>query len=243
MKPITVIWSDGVSEAEANESIGAMREFLRYLQGVAQDQDIGLTPIVLRPFGNWILKGAAGMQAYHSFRWYWESSLDQHTGRVSAATFIEIVRYEPWQHAEPHLDLALLHTELCNDTQKTDGDFPSVFACTEPDLVTVISIRHLSHIADRELRLKCLRSLVLHNFGHLVGLPYGLQSTKRQPPESTAVPRDSSRTCAMPCIMYEAQSVDELMAVATGEKEDLVLCRPCLEVLRSLVFSLHFSAN
>ncbi len=245
MKPITVLWSDGVSEAEAKESIGAMRDFLRYLRGVADEQDIGLAPIVLRPYGNWILKGTAGKEAYHSFRWYWESSLDQNTGQVSAATFIEIVRFEPWQHVDPHLDLALLHTELRNDTTETEGDFPSVFACTEPDLVTVISIRHLSQIADCDLRLKCLRSLVMHNFGHLVGLPIGLQTTKQHTiSESVVDAKTRGRTCALPCIMYEAQSIDELMAIATAREDDSpFLCELCQEVMREIVFTLHFSPN
>jgi len=245
MKPITVLWSDGVSEADAKESIGAMRDFLRYLQDVAHDQDIGLAPIVLRPFGNWILQDTNGQEAYHSFRWYWESSLDQDTGQVSAATFIEIVRYEPWQHVDPHLDLALLHTDLRNDMTETGGECPSVFACTEPDLVAVISLCHLAQIADNDLRLRCLRSLIMHNFGRLVGLPTGLQckdrARKREPDAAASM---AERPCTMPCIMYEAQSIDELMAIATARKDDSpFLCDPCQEVMRSIVFSLHFSPN
>ena len=245
MKPISILWSDGVSEAEAKESVSAMRAFLHYLQGVADDQDIGLSPIILRPYGDWTLKGTDGRDAYHSFRWYWQSSLDEHSGHVSAATFIEIVRYEPWQQYEPHLDLALLHTELRDDIAETDGEFPSVFACTEPDLVTVISIRHLMQIADWELRLKCLRSLVMHNFGHLVGLPKGLQ---RESKSLTTTPakdkRTAARTCSMPCIMYEAQSLDDLMTTAASrEEEGLALCCNCQGVLRSIVFGLHFSPN
>lgn len=244
MKPICVLWSDGVSKAEAHESIKAMRDFLRYFQDVAAEQAIGLAPIVLRPYGNWILKGSSGQEAYHSFRWYWESSLDQCTGQVSAATFIETVRYEPWQFTDPHLDLVLLHTELLNDTEEDTTKFPSVFACTEPGLVTVISIRHLSNIADPELRLKCLRSLVIHNFGRLVGLPEGLQSAPgTSPPAAPVASQVTKRPCAMPCIMYEAQSVDELMAVATMDDEDLILCDACRDVMRSIVFNLHFSTN
>lgn len=245
MKPIWVLWSDGVSEAEAHESIGAMRDFLRYFQDVAAEQAIGLAPIVLRPYGNWIQEGSSGKEAYHSFRWYWESSLDQSTGRVSAATFIETVRYEPWQYTDPHLDLALLHTELLNDTEECQREYPSVFACTEPGLVTVISVRHLSHIADQDLRLKCLRSLVIHNFGRLVGLPEGLQiAQSKSPAAAPAGSRETKkRRCAMPCIMYEARSIDELMAVATAEDDGLVLCDACQNVLRSIVFNLHFSPN
>lgn len=245
MKPISILWSDGVGEAEAKESISAMRAFLHYLQGVADDQDIGLAPIILRPYGDWTLKGTDGKGAYHSFRWYWQSSLDEQSGHVSAATFIEIVRYEPWQQYEPHLDLALLHTELRDDIEETDGGFPSVFACTEPDLVTVISIHHLMQIADWDLRLKCLRNLVMHNFGHLVGLPSGLQrESKARPTEPTKGKRAPAHPCSMPCIMYEAQSLDDLMAAATSsEEEGLALCRTCQGVLRSIVFGLHFSPN
>lgn len=245
MKPITVLWSDGVSEAEAKVSIGAMRDFLRFLQDVAQEQDFGLAPIVLRPYGNWILKGTTGEEAYHSFRWYWESSLDEHTGQVSAATFIEIVRFEPWQQVDPHLDLALLHTELRNDIADTSGSFPSVLAYTVPDLVAVISLRHLAQIADSDLRLKCLRSLVMHNFGLLVGLPSGLKCTKERRSDPTVVTgKTRTKPCAMPCIMYEAQSIDELMAVATaGEDDSPILCQLCHEVVRSIVFTLHFSPN
>ena len=245
MKPITILWSDGVSEAEAKECIGAMRDFLRFLQRVAFEQDIGLAPIMLRPYGNWALQNSTGKEAYHSFRWYWESSLNQDSGKVSAATFIDIVRYEPWQHADPHLDLVLLHTELHDDIANQDDDFPSVFACTEPDLVTIISLRHLSQIADSALRLRCLRHLVMHNFGHLVGLPNGLPSISRaQPGESAPAKQARARSCVAPCIMFEAQSIDELMIAAAAEQEEgLVLCQSCHEVTRSIVFSLHFSMN
>ena len=245
MKPITILWSDGVSEAEAKESIGAMRDFLRYLQDVAHEQDIGLAPIVLRPYGNWILKGTAGEEAYQSFRWYWESSLDQHTGQVSIATFIEIVRYEPWQYVDPHLDLALLHTDLRNDVTETSGEFPSVFAYTEPDLVAVISIRHLAQIADNDLRLRCLRSLVMHNFGLLVGLPTGIPCEDQREAKQTDAPAATpARPCAMPCIMYVARSIDELMAAAAAREDDSpLLCQLCQETVRSIVFSLHFSPN
>lgn len=245
MKPITVLWSDGVSEAEAKESIGAMRDFLRYLQSVADEQDIGLAPIVLRPYGNWILKGTAGEEAYHSFRWYWESSLDHNTGQVSAAMFIEIVRFEPWQHVDPHLDLALLHTELRDDLTETSGEFPSVFAYTEPDLVAVVSLRHLAQIADNDLRLRCLRLLVMHNFGLLIGLPSGLQcENRRQAKQAVAPERTPARRCEMPCIMFTAQSIDELMAAATASEDDNpLLCKGCREVVRSIVFSLHFCPN
>ncbi len=245
MKPITILWSDGVSEAEAKECIGAMRDILRFLQKVAVEQDIGLAPIMLRPYGNWALQNSTANEAYHSFRWYWESSLDQRSGQVSAATLIDIVRYEPWQHADPHLDLVLLHTELHDDTENQDGDFPSVFACTEPDLVTIISLRHLSQIADANLRLKCLRNLVMHNFGHLVGLPNGLPSGSRaQTGESASAKRASAHPCVAPCIMVETQSIDELMTVAAAAEEaGIYLCKTCHEVTRSLVFSLHFSTN
>jgi hypothetical protein len=245
MKPITILWSDGISETDAKESIGTMREFLRFLQDVALEQDIGLSPIVLRPFGDWVLQGPTGVSAYHSFRWYWESSLDQESGQVSAAMFIEIVRYEPWQQTEPHLDLVLLHSDLRDDLKEADGGYSSVFACSEPDLVSVISTHHLAQIADQELRNKCLRSLVRHNFGRLIGLPNGFQdAVKSQSGELKPSADPPSRTCATPCIMYEAQSIDDLMAVATtDEDEGLSLCRWCQETVRSIVFRLHFSPN
>ncbi len=243
MKPISIVWSEGVSEADAKETISAMREFLRFLQGVALEQNIGLAPILLRPYGNWVLNDKAGWDAYHSFRWYWESSLDQETGQVSAATLFEIVRYEPWQHAEPHLVLALLHTDLCNDTQESNGACPSVFACTEPQLITAISVRHLGHIADRELRLKCLRSLVMHNFGHLVGLPERLPPADLSAHAPGTASGDRARPCDAKCTMYEAQSIDDLMSVAAAADPGLALCRKCRHELRSVVFSLHFSVN
>ncbi len=250
MKPISILWSDGVSEAEVKAAVTALRDFLRYVQTVGFEQDICLAPITVRPLGNWIIQGAGGSGAYHSFRWYWQTSLDERSGQVSAATFIEIVRYEPWQHAEPHFDLALLHSDLRDDVTDTDedaasgGEYPLVFACTEPGLVTVISTCHLAHIADRDLRLKCLRSLVMHNFGRLIGLPGGLPETKRGAPQPAAARHTPARTCAPPCAMHEAQSIDDLMSVAAAAKgEKPVLCDLCKEDLRSIVFRLHFSEN
>ena len=245
MKPISILWSDGVSESEVKTTVTAMRDLLRHMQTVALEQDICLAPITVRPLGNWIIQGVGGIGAYHSFRWYWQTSLDERSGQVSAATFIEIVRYEHWQQTDPHFDLALLHTDLRDDTADAAGAHPLAFACTEPDLVTVISTRHLAQVADPDLRLKCLRSLVIHNFGHLIGLPGGLPETNRNRPEKpTATKNAPARTCAMPCTMYEAQSLEELMGLATAEKDEkVILCDPCQEDLRSIVFRLHFSMN
>ncbi len=251
MKPISILWSDGVSEAEVKAAVTAMRDFLRCVQAVGFEQDICLAPITVRPFGNWIIQGATGREAYHSFQWYWQTSLDERSGQVSAATFIEIVRYEPWQQTEPHFDFALLHTDLRDDMAgaaegaETEREYPLVFACTEPDLVTVISTCHLAQIADRDLRLKCLRSLVMRNFGRLVGLPGGLPAPSRvRPGQSPAASKPPARTCAPPCAMHEARSLDELMGLAAAEKGDKpALCDLCREDLRSIVFRLHFSEN
>ena len=251
MKPISILWSDGVSEAEVKAAVTAMRDFLRCVQAVGLEQDLCLAPITVRPFGNWIMQDANDREAYQSFQWYWQTSLDERSGQVSAATFIEIVRYEPWQQTEPHLDFALLHTDLRDDlTGGADGaqsasEYPLVFACTEPDLVTVISTCHLAQVADRDLRLKCLRSLVMRSFGRLIGLPGGLPAPSRTGPHrSPAANRSPARKCAPPCAMHEVRSLDELMGQAAAEDNDTpMLCNLCREDLRSIVFRLHFSIN
>jgi len=188
----------------------------------------------LRPFGNWILQDTTGEEPYTSFRWYWQSSLDASRGQVSGPQLVNIIRQEPWQQAEPHFDVAILHLDLCDAAPEARGAYRSVFAYAQPDLAAIISTHHLTSIASEELRLRCLRRLVIHNFGHVIGLPDG----PRHPSS------ERGGRCTPPCIMHEAYSQEELLEVVSRQEgEGLEFCALCKADLQGIVFRLHFSMN
>jgi hypothetical protein len=226
---LSMMWSEGVTEAESEVAIDAVRQVLYWLY-LRHPEALIEPPIQIRPLGNWIIPALTPDGPYWGTQWYIDSSFDDDLQRVIAPVFLELVRREPWQQ-EAHLDLALLDQDLT--------DFPAPLARLRPDRYTlgtslpgtgaVLSVHRLRQLADPTARELSLARLVRHHLGHVLGVP---ALTRRQNTARLGV----ELHCANACVMRHAHSVEELVALALEEAErGWSFCPLCTQELHSII--------
>jgi len=243
MKPISIMWSEGVREDEAAQMVFTVYQIVISLFRVGKHGH--LLPIVpeIRPFGTWVIPAVPRGAAYWGTQWYVERSLDPQLNRVRGAEFLKLVQLEPWQTHDPHFDLALLDHELVVEEGRTTGT--QVLGLTLPGTATVISVAPLRNIVDHAERLLALRRLVAHHLGHLVRVPRpdrtdNVDATVLEPwPDGQDRPH-----CTAICAMRHADHVFELLRYAHEEEEaGVIYCPACEQDLRLQLVSAQFSLN
>ncbi|MCD6518386.1 MAG: hypothetical protein J7M05_00475 [Anaerolineae bacterium] len=236
-KFISVTWSEGVTSQESDilvQTISQMLKglFLRYPSALWDP------PLQVRVFGNWVIPAlAAARKPYWGAQWYVEASYNRELGRVIAPTFLELVRREPWQQAEPHLDIILLDQDLT--------DFPTPLARLRPEHYTlgtslpgsmaVMSVYRLRQIQGEKMRELALARLVRHHLGHILGVPLFTRKDE--------ISRLGLEThCTNRCTMRHAHTVEELVEYAREETEmGWPFCEHCTRDLVSILVRLSHS--
>ncbi len=235
MKPISIMWSEGVTEEEAAQAVYTVHEIITSLFRTSKRKRISPLVPAIRPFGTWVIPAVPKGAAYWGTQWYIERSLDPELNRVRGPDFLRLVQLEPWQTHAPHFDLALLDHELIADPD----DAPDVLALglTLPGTATVISVAPLRDIPDHDDRLMALRRLVAHHLGHLARVP--------RPDRTKNVQlTDEEPHCTAVCAMRHAANVFELLRYAREEKEaGITYCPDCTHDLRVQLASAQFSLN
>jgi predicted Zn-dependent protease len=200
LKPVSIMWAEGVSETEARTAVQTVRELLKVIYDVALKAGVAIGPTAIRPFGTWIIPSIKQGDPYWGTHWYIDTALDAGRQQVVAARFLELVRREPFQQQNPHFDVAVLDMDLAEQGR-------SVLGSALPGTATVISVHRLREtIHDERRRLEALRRLVVHNFGHVLGI----------------------EDCRELCVMRHADSVDALLERMAEEKATGILfCPEC----------------
>ena len=229
-KSISVSWSEGVAEEESETLTATIGQVLTWLYfrhpGALLDP-----PIEVRVFGNWVIPALVPDKPYWGTQWYVDSSYDGDLQRIIAPTFLELVRQEPWQQADPHFDLALLDQDLT--------DFPSPLAklrpyhyslgTSFPGAMAVMSVHRIRSLADEHMQHLAMARLARHHLGHILGIP---PFTRQD---------DVSRLglewhCTKPCAMRHAATVEQLAKFAIEESEmGWPFCELCTQGLHSVV--------
>ena len=239
MKPVSIMWSQGVDASEARVAISAVRELLRLVYTVGGEVGLALPPISIRPFGTWYSPSVPEGSPYWGTTWYVDSSFDALRKQVVGTKFLNLVREEPWQKSSPHWDVALIDQDLVdNDNVARSSSGPGfVLGTSIPELATVLSVYRLRGLIGGDLRELALRRLVLHNFGQILGLP----SRSRRDDINLV---DGRRFCTNRCVMRCAQTVDQVVRAAEHEKRDSVsLCDECRHDLIELIVMRGRSPN
>ncbi len=223
MKPVSIMWTQGVETAEAQLVVTAVRDFLRLVYAIGHEAGLALPPTTIRPFGTWYIPSRPEGSPYWGTHWYVENSFDSTRQQVIGTRFLDLVRDEPWQKSNPHWDVAVIEHDLIDEiptcADEDRGEF--VFGTTVPELAAVLSVYRLRGLVRAEQRERGLRRLVLHYFGQILGLP----SRSR---ESAIVMLDGRRYCTNRCVMRRAATVEQLVLLAEQEREDqITLCRDC----------------
>ncbi|NOZ28944.1 MAG: hypothetical protein GXP39_12955 [Chloroflexi bacterium] len=235
MKPISVMWSEGVTEEEAAQAVFTLHQIVNSLFRVGKRKRISPLMPTIRPFGTWVIPAVPRGAAYWGTQWYVDRSLDPELKRVRGPDFLRLVELEPWQIQDPHFDLAILDLELIADPD--DAPEMSSLGLTLPGTATVISVAPLREIADPEQRLMALRRLVAHHLGHLARVP--------RPGRTENVDLTGPEPhCTAVCAMRHANDVFELLHYAQEEKRaGVTYCPACEHDLRVQLASAQFSLN
>jgi predicted Zn-dependent protease len=221
MKPVSIMWSQGVDASEAEIAVASVREFLRVVYEVGHRVGLALPPTAIRPFGTWYIPSVPKGSPYSGTTWYVDASYDAGRQQVDGARFLELVRDEPWQKSNPHWDVAVIDRDLTEAESAAGRSRDFVLGTSVPELATVLSVYRLRGLVRSEQRELALRRLVFHCFGEVLGLP----SRSR----SAAVELVGSRRyCTNSCVMRNASTVEQLVRAAEQEGRDgVALCDSC----------------
>lgn len=223
MKPVSIMWSQGVDPAEAQLVVSAVREFLRLVYGIGHSVGLAVPPTAIRPFGTWYIPSVPQGSPYWGTTWYVESSYDSLRKQVVGRRFLDLVRDEPWQKSNPHWDVAVIDRDLIDGPIETVDDRRGEFVLgtSVPELAAVLSVYRLRGLVRAEQRELALRRLVFHHFGQVLGLP----SRSRHEDVETV---NGRRYCTNGCVMRNAPTVEQVVRAAEQEGRDRVsLCERC----------------
>jgi hypothetical protein len=227
---ITLTWSEGVSELEADVLVRAVNQTLNWLYFRRSDVFFD-PPLRVHVFGNWVIPSLVDQHPYWGTQWYIDSSYDGEADRIVAPSFLELVRNEPWQKTNPHLDLALLDEDLTDmpaPLARRRRDYYSL-GTSYPERAAVMSVFRLRGLESNEVKTAALWRLVRHHLGHLLAIPpFGtLEHVSR---------RGLETHCNNRCVMRHAETVQQLVALALEEAPDAwSFCPRCTAALHSAI--------
>ena len=226
-----MMWSQDVRDIEAGVAVHIVEELISGLYRRHWPLGLVSPPVGLRAFGTWVLEGVAEGSPYWGAQWYIEQSTEPSVEKIVGSRFLSLVKAEPWQQADPHYDLALVAQDLiASDDALASAPDSFVLGATVPGLAAVVSVYRLRKILGIHEWQLALRRLVLHFFGHVIGLPGGTYATD-----------DAPHHCSNVCVMREAPDTRELVRLATEEEgAEVAFCQDCSERLKSIITGHHF---
>ncbi len=230
VKFISVTWSEGVTEPESEIMVKTIDETLKWLF-LRHPETLFEPPIRARVFGNWVIPALVPDKPYWGTQWYVNTSYNQELRRVIAPVFLELVRQEPWQRAEPHFDLALLDQDLT--------DFPPPLAKLRPDhyslgtsfpgTTAVMSLYRVRGLVDERVRNLAIARLVRHHLGHVLSVPWFTR-------QDQVARMGLELHCTNACVMRHASTVEQLAQFTLEEMEmGWPFCELCTRELHSVV--------
>ncbi|HHX44988.1 MAG TPA: hypothetical protein GX714_13525 [Chloroflexi bacterium] len=237
-KFISMMWSEGVLEEESEVFAQTVDGVLKWLF-LRHPRALMDPPIRIHLYGNWVIPALVPNTPYWGTQWYIDMSFDNTLQRVIAPVFLELVRQEPWQRADPHFDLALLDQDLT--------DFPAPLARLRPDhyalgtslpgTTAVMSLHRVRTLTEAHVRALALARLVRHHLGHVMGIPsFGRSASVQR--------RGLELHCTNRCVMRHAETVGELAALAIEEDElGWPFCELCTQDLHTVVVRQLYNWN
>ncbi len=239
MKSISIQWTEEVSLAEARAVLSGVSDAVELGLALSAKLGVGLVRPEIRPFGTWRIPSIKKGSPYWSTLWYVHESLDRMSGYIDGRKFLDTIRQEPWQEAGAHYDIAIVHHNLTDDSDKMvqDGDIQYSLSSTSEDLAAVISTKQIRTVNDDRQRREALTRLAVHSFGHV------LQTTNRSGPTVRLAYGEKHCTNAG-CVMRHAATTAELLALSSDEADsEEWFCNECSEAMLRHLLRNHFSVN
>ena len=224
---LSVTWTDRIPENEAimilRDLHFALRQALKHLPAGSPIRPVQLLEV--KPFGNWVLQDAQPDSLYSSAAWYMEHSYDSERGCLAARRYLDLVVNEPYQHHNPHFDLAIVHYPLYDESEGHE-----VMGAGISGLAAVTSTAWLRRLSARNERPAVLRRIIAHYLGYVIGVPSPIY--------------DSSTVCSGACAMRPSRELSEWVALAQEESDDdVVYCESCRRQLSARIAGNQLGLN
>lgn len=239
MKPLYIMWTEGVDEKEAQLAIGSAQEVFKVIYAACRKRGFVPFPITIRAYGTWLVPSIPRGAPYWGTRWYVDNSYSPLSKQVIGPKFLEIISQEPWQRSGPHYDIAIIDQDLAAEEMPlpSPGERPFVLGCVLPGVGAVLSVLRLRFVLNEERRFLALRRLAAHNLGHVIGAPSELRETNVEVSLG-------ERHCTNPCLMRHASRVEKLVKLAMEEWEmKISFCEECQENLLNGFLSANVCLN
>jgi hypothetical protein len=206
---LSLTWTDGIRDNEAIMIVREVHLALRQAQKHLPTHSPIVTLPEVRPFGYWVLQGADPADTYCSTQWYIDQAMDRRRGVLLGRRYLDIVLNEPYQHATPHYDLAVMHQPLYDE--RLDRE---VFGVTRPGIAAVVSSHWLRELPRDFERPAVLRRVIAHYLGRAVGIPFPVSGRQEE--------------CSGACAMRHADDLGQWTTYATEEYQDnRIYCNAC----------------
>ncbi len=235
---LTLAWSEGVSDLEAEVFVQAVHQTLNWLYFRRSDAFFD-PPLRVQVYGNWVIPSLVDQYPYWGTQWYIDNTYDGESDRVVAPEFLELVSNEPWQKADPHLDLALIDEDLTDmpaPLARKRADYYSL-GTSYPERAAVMSVHRLRALESSDLKTVALTRLVRHHLGHLLAVP-------RFDEHVHVLRRGLEMHCTNRCVMRHAETLDQLVAFALEEgAQGWGFCERCTSDLHSAILRRSVNLN
>lgn len=231
---LSVTWTPGVAPEEAQIMITTIQDTMALLRrSLGPPGQFDPLP-ALRVFGAWMIPAVPHGAAYWGIEWYVQQSLDAARESLVGSRYLTAISMEPWQHQDPHFDIALTDMPLVDDS--LEGQ-PAVLGVSRSGLAAVVSAHLLGQFEKSQERRLALRHTVAHYFGRMAGIP-------SQRGRSDVVTHHDSLLCANTCAMRPTHSADEALEMGQEEsKAKVIYCEPCRLDLLTLLTGFHYGLN
>lgn len=216
-KPVYLIHQEGVDQRGVRAVQEGVQEVLT-IAGVSDAVDV-------RNFGVWrhhsYCEGGE-LKKYHSVDWYVAEGRRMGRERfggiqLNISTMLWHLLQEPWRqppHAD-HYDVTVVHDDLWAGGPSNNF----VLGAALGDAL-VLSTRRLETIADPVTRIECMRTLTMHELGHVFGLIPGGRTVN--------VEESLGKHCTNRCIMRQGLRVpDDWIAYTRDRLRYGPFCKVC----------------
>ena len=161
MKPIYLVIQEGVVADMASVALDGINAVVREAQANVQVKNFGVWR-----HKDWIDMNTGALLPYMSVDWYVEQG--RKASRNKRQLYINPISYalisEPWQKAQPHWDVTVMKDDLYDD----GCNF--IIGGAIPYHNFVISTYRFRDL-DEFWRRECFKTSVMHELGHVFGLP------------------------------------------------------------------------
>lgn len=212
--PIYVSYDSGITELEQMAILSGLHEALVYLGYPSEVKVFGAEP--------WS-KGD-----YSSADWYVLKTRSVHQSQIGhsqldADHLVDLLASEPWQEADPHIDVMFVSQDL---TARDEGKYLNFVFGIASGRITVQSVARFREIPNDFDRVLAIKAVVQHELGHIFGMAAN--------PCRNHTEYVLGQHCTNPgCIMQQALSVTGWVQHAYDALQmGRVYCPECLEDAR-----------